>query len=85
MHRQEIPIMEFADTTIPTAAASYRTEDADTLIKLFQHNWVVIEVLTVSAAMPIRCFLCTKMHPAGHIHLIILSDNFPRINKRKIF
>jgi hypothetical protein len=45
--------MEFADTTIPTAAASYRTEDADTLKKLFQHNWVVIEVLTVSAAMPI--------------------------------
>jgi hypothetical protein len=53
MHRQEIPIMEFADTTIPTAAASYRTEDADTLKKLFQHNWVVIEILTVSAAMPI--------------------------------
>jgi hypothetical protein len=53
VYRQEIPIVEFADTPIPTAAASYRTEDADTLKKLFQHNWVVIEVLTVSAAMPI--------------------------------
>jgi len=45
--------MEFADTTIPTAAASYRTEDADPLKKFFQHNGFVIEVLTVSAAMPI--------------------------------
>lgn len=53
VYRQEIPIVEFADTTIPTAAASYRTEDADTLKKLFQHNGFVIEVLTVSAAMPI--------------------------------
>jgi hypothetical protein len=53
MDRQEIPIVELADTTIPTTAASYRTEDADTLKKLFQHSWFVIEVLTVSTAMPI--------------------------------
>jgi hypothetical protein len=45
--------VEFADTTIPTAAASYRTEDANTFKKLFQHNGFVIEILTVSAAMPI--------------------------------
>ena len=84
MHRQEIPIMEFADTTIPTAAASYRTEDADTLKKLFQHNGFVIEVKTVSAALQICFFLCIKKHPAGHIHLNTLFDNFPRINKMKI-
>jgi len=53
MYRQEILIVEFADTTIPTTAASYRTEDAYSLKKLFQHNGFVIEVLTVSAAMPI--------------------------------
>jgi hypothetical protein len=53
VYRQEIPIVEFADTAIPTAAASYRAEDAYTLKKLFQHNGFVIEVLTVSAAMPI--------------------------------
>jgi hypothetical protein len=45
--------MGFADTTIAPAAAAYRTEDTYTLKKLFQHNGVVIEVLTVSTAMPI--------------------------------
>jgi hypothetical protein len=75
--------MEFADTTIPTATTSYRTEDADTLKKFFQHNWVVIEVLTVSAAMPIRCFLCTKMHPAGHIHVVFYPIIFRESTKGK--
>ena len=84
MHRQEISIVEFADTTIPPAAASYRTEDAYPLKILFQHNRFVIEVMTVSAALQICFFLCTKKHPAGHIHLITLFDNFPRINKMKI-
>jgi hypothetical protein len=45
--------VEFADSTIPTTAASYRTEDAYTLKKFFQHGRFVVEVLTVSAAMPI--------------------------------
>jgi len=53
VYRQEILIVEFADTTISTTAASYRTEDTYSLKKLFQHNGFVIEVLTVSAAMPI--------------------------------
>jgi hypothetical protein len=45
--------VEFTDTTIPTTAASYRTEDVYTLKEFFQHNGIVVEVLTVSAAMPI--------------------------------
>ena len=68
VYRQQIPVVEAADTGIPTAAAAYRTEDADTLKILFQHNGIVIEVLTVSAVALTRCFLFTKMHPLGHLH-----------------
>lgn len=68
VHRQEIPVVEAADTGIPAATAAHRTEDADTLKMLFQHNGIVIEVLTVSALDLTRCFLFTKTHPSGHLH-----------------
>jgi hypothetical protein len=63
VYRQEILIVDFADAAISPAAASYRTEGIYTLKILFQHNGVVIEIRTVSAALPICFFLCPKKHP----------------------
>lgn len=68
VYRQEIPVVEAADTGIPAAAAAYRTQAADTLKILFQHYGIVIEVLTVSASALTRCFLFIEMHPSGQIH-----------------
>jgi hypothetical protein len=74
--------VEFADTAIPPGAASYRTEAVYTLKKLFQHNGVVIEVITVSAALPICFSLCAQKHTEEAIHRLILSDNFTGINSK---
>jgi hypothetical protein len=60
--------VDFADACIPAAVAPYGAEDADAFKIGFQHRRVVIEMGAVSAATPIRRFLCTKCHPAKPIH-----------------
>ena len=82
VYRQKILIVDFADTTIPPGASSYGTETVYTLKKLFQHNRVVIEVITVPAALPICFFLCNIKHTGEYSHWLILSDNFPGINNK---
>jgi hypothetical protein len=67
--RQEIPVVEFTDAALSPAAASYRAQDAYAFKKLFQHSRFVIKVMAISAALPIRFFLCTKKHPFRDIHL----------------
>jgi hypothetical protein len=66
--RQEIPIVEAADTGIAAAAAADRTKAPDPLEIFFQRCGIVIEMLAVSALALARCFLFTGMHPSGQIH-----------------
>jgi hypothetical protein len=65
VYRQEIPVVEAADTGIPAAAAADRTQASDTLEVFFQHGGIVIEVLAVSALALTRWFLSAKRLPSG--------------------
>jgi hypothetical protein len=67
VYRQEIAVVEAADTGIPTAAATYGTQAADTLKIFFQHRGIVIEVFTVSALALTRCFLFARIYPSGYL------------------
>jgi len=68
VHRQEILIVNAADTGIPAAAAPDRTETADSLEIVLQHGGIVIEVITVPALAPARCGFFTAGYPPGQIH-----------------
>jgi len=74
VYRQKISIVESADTAIPPRASSYRTEAVYTLKILFQHNGVVIEVITVSAALPI-CFFFAPKSIQRSLNGILSADN----------
>ena len=63
VYGQQIPIVQVADTGIPTAASANRAETADPLEILFQHKGIVIEMITVSALALTRCFLFAGTHP----------------------
>jgi hypothetical protein len=65
--RQEIPIVEAADTGIAAAAAADRTKAPDPLEIFFQRCGIVIEMLAVSALALARCFLFTGLYPLGQI------------------
>jgi hypothetical protein len=67
VYRQEILIVEAADTGIPAATAADGTQAADPLEIFFQHSGIVIEVLAVSTLALARCFLFTGLHPLGQI------------------
>jgi hypothetical protein len=89
VYRQEILIVEAADTGIPAAAAADRTQAADTLEIFFQHGGIVIEVLTVSALALTRWFLSAKRRPSGQIqdeksyetHRVTLRDLRPVVGR----
>jgi len=83
VHGQQILIVNPADPAIPSGAASHRAEAVYALKKFFQHEGVVIEVTTVSAALPICLFLCTEKYAGKHFHCLTLSDNFPGINNKQ--
>ena len=49
VHRQQVSIVEIADTGIPAAAAADGTQAADAFEILLQHGGIVIEVTAVTA------------------------------------